>query len=152
MTYCPEAIEAGEECLEELLREGRAEKCLEKFTYISNKCDVRCYVDAFRGVEPHDCPLESAAHSYYRYIALARGIIKIDNDVLKDLNYDVGGLYEVLVSRIVFCLEKGDLETAAFLAEIASLLRLFGLTGDNAVKAMAFRRLELLRRFSHRRE
>ncbi len=151
---------------------SRIIRAMEEFLWIlavgGNKEDVinelmkcgdtaRPYLNVVNGGEPSNTI--SAAVSYYQYVKLARGELRIDGDYLVGIDGDLTKpdiTYSLIVDNMTRALKAQDYVTAGFLADLAFIARSYILCVSNNGKGncdwikRAFNaRVLILRRFSN---
>ena len=117
---------------------------------------ARPYLDVVNGNDPGNTI--SAALSYYQYVKLARGELRINADYLKGIDEDLASpdrAYSVIIDNMTQALRAQDYVTASFLADLAFIARSYmlcisnnGAEGCEWIRRAFNVRVLILRRFS----
>ncbi len=93
---------------------------------------ARPYLDVVNGNDPGNTL--SAALSYYQYVKLVRGELKVSRDYLIGIGddpNDPGVTYSLIIENMTRALRAQDYVTAAFLADLAFIIRSYALCLGN---------------------
>ena len=150
-----EVISAMEEFLWTLLGSGDRDKVINKLMVCGEY--AKPYLDVVNGNDPGNTI--SAAISYYQYVKLARGELRINRDYLVGVDEDLARpttVYSLIVDNMTRALRVQDYVTAGFLADLAFIARSYILCVGNGNEGScdwvrrAFKvRVLILERFSN---
>ena len=152
-----EVIRAMEEFLWTILNNDSRDKVISKLMACGEY--AKPYLNVVNGNDPGNTI--SAAVSYYQYVKLIRGELRISKDYLVDIDEDLTEptmTFSLIVEALIRALKAQDYITAGFLADLAFIARSYILcmnnNGDNSCdwtrRAFKVRAL-ILKRFSNYR-
>ncbi|ADN51047.1 hypothetical protein Vdis_1669 [Vulcanisaeta distributa DSM 14429] len=148
-----EVIGAMEDFLWTLIGSGNRESIVSRLMACGDY--AKPYLDVVNGNDLSNTI--SAAVSYYQYVRLVRGEVRINRDYLADIDDDLvnpATVYSYIVDRMTHALKAQDYVTAGFLADLAFIARSYMLCVSNGGSCdwirRAFKvRVLILRRFSN---
>ncbi|WP_243668775.1 hypothetical protein [Vulcanisaeta sp. JCM 16161] len=125
-----EVIRAMEEFLWALLNGGSKENVMNRLMACGEY--AKPYLNVINGNDPGNTI--SAAVSYYQYVKLAKGELRINGNYIRGIDEDLtrpDTTYSLIIDNMVNALKAQDYVTAGFLADLAFITRSYILCVSN---------------------